>query len=191
MLLYSYDLSYRRKCSMNKPTQQTSQESPKTVGIGFLIIIATGIVVGGIMHFSSDPVSSQPIAPVVTNSDRGGPARNHQSKPVASKPLASGFHSVLDKRYPISERRQLFVQLVQQQLDVQDTIHAEYERLPPPASPEENVQRTSEEGQKTVDAQGKVYDTIEKEYRLTDDEMADLIQEGRDNHWDKNAAPPL
>ena len=176
---------------MNKPIQQTPQESPKNVAIGCLIVIVTFVVVGSIMHFSSDPVSNQPTAPGTINPERGDPARSRQSKPVASKPLASGFHSVLDKRYPISERRQLFVQLVQQQLDVQDTIHAEYERLPPPASPEENVQRTSEEGQKTVDAQGKVYDTIEKEYRLTDDEMADLIQEGRDNHWDKNAAPPL
>ena len=191
---------------MNKPTQQTSQESLKTVGIGFLIIIATGIVIGGIMHFSSDPASSQPAVAVGVNHESSNLAADGQSKPVSSKaPTASRIHSVspyaakvdreattasatLDKRYSIGERQQLFDKFTQQQDAVRVEIHSKYEQLPLAASPEENAQRSGEEGQKILDAQADAYDACQKDYRLTDDQMGDLVQEGRDNHWDQNTA---
>lgn len=45
---------------MNKPIQQTPQESPKNVGIGCLIVMVMFVIVGTIMHLSGETILPQP-----------------------------------------------------------------------------------------------------------------------------------
>jgi len=98
-------------------------------------------------------------------------------------PEAATSRATLRKRYPAATRQQIYAQLIQEENAARVEIHLDYIALPPAANAEENMRRSAEEGQKTVDAQGKVDDGIRQEYRLTDFEMDDLIQEAQDNHW--------
>jgi len=119
------------------PTPPT--ESPKTLGIGCLVVLATFIIVGGIMHMSDAPVPPQPVtnsAPVTTQeqsasyNDLKAPNRpnvvatikpaEHSSTNAPKDAVVAQIerdyakaHAQLIRRFSEGERRQIAVELAQ------------------------------------------------------------------------------